>query len=158
MFQGKKKKKRFSKVKMNFWNEFEIISTSSVSKDIALIILVFPGLDSIGVEMWFVSTLMRAKERLPNFSFDKNLGRKVTGKRTVSCSLSSIYDIIDWEMYDPFSEGGWPLAISHACVCNIPTHAFPLMAKILAGCQTSMTDTLVLNHQNGIKFFCKWLP
>ena len=71
MFQGKKKKTRFSKVKMNFWNEFEIMNNFSVSKDIALIILVFPGLGSIGIEMWFVSTLLGAKERLPNFSSDK---------------------------------------------------------------------------------------
>ena len=47
-----------------------------MSKDIGLIILVFPGLGSIGIEMWFVSTLMCAKERLPNFSFDKNLGQE----------------------------------------------------------------------------------
>lgn len=65
---------------------------------------------------------------------------------------------------DPFSEAGWPLAISHAHGCNIPTrskstmHIFPLMAKILASCQTSMTDAFVLNHQNEIKFFCKGLP
>lgn len=157
MFQGKKKK-RFSKVTMNFWNEFEIMSNSSMSKDTGLIILVFPGLGSIGIEMWFVSTLMCAKERLPNFSFDKNLGQE--GDRKEDCLIFTKFYLwhIDREIYDPFSEGAWPLAISHACVCNIPTHVFPLMAKIPASGQTSMTHTFVLNHQNGIKFFCKWLP
>jgi len=128
MFQGKKKK-RFSKVTMNFWNEFEIMSNSSMSKDTGLIILVFPGLGSIGIEMWFVSTLMCAKERLPNFSFDKNLGQE--GDRKEDCLIFTKFYLWHYWLRNIWSLLRRCLATGHiTCMCvQHPHPCFPTHGK-----------------------------
>ena len=68
-------------------------------------------------------------------------------KRTVLFSLSTIYDIIGWEIHGPFWGVGWPLATSHAHVCNILTHSKSTRGKNFRQLLNKRADAFVLNHQ-----------
>lgn len=139
---------------MNFWNDFEMISNNFLTVDIALIIvqyfqgLVLPQVLR-SVSCW-TDVCLRKNYQISQLM--ENLGQESDGKGDcVSFLLRSTYNIIGWEIHSLFSAAGWPPAISHAHVCDIPTHSqstrliFLLMAKILASCQTRMTAVFMWN-------------
>lgn len=143
---------------MNFWNDFEMISNNSLRVDIALVIVVLPGLwSAVGAQKCELLNWCVLKKKLPNFSVDEESRAGKWWEKKLCLIFTKFYLQHYWLRNSLFSAAGWPLAISHAHVCDIHIQSqstrliFLLTAKILVGCQISMTDAFIWNHPKNEK-------